>query len=90
MLARGPDAFGSRTLGPLPFGELDSLPFMQLFERDAFERRAVEEEVSARLGRDESKPLVSQSLDTTFSHLIYSSRRKALDCPTSVNQLGNS
>ena len=68
----GADVFRARALGTLSWLEGYLLPFLQLIERCALDRGHVEKQVLARTCVDESKSLVSESLDSTLSHFVYS------------------
>jgi hypothetical protein len=63
-----PDVFGIRSLRAASFRELNSLTFAEVIESHALEGRHVEEQVFARAHVDESKALVRQTLNRTFSH----------------------
>src|SRR5262245_58734014 len=60
---------GARALGALPDRERNPLPLLQLVVIDTFERRHVEEHVVTAAGADETKTLVRETLDRTFSHV---------------------
>ena len=73
-LSEQADDFSPWPFGSVTLRELDTLPALKLFERDALKRRRVEEQVLARRGRDESETPVGQALDRSFSHFDFSSQ----------------
>ncbi len=65
------DVLGAGTLWSMACIEGHALSLLQLIERRAFDGRLVEEHVVVRPGIDESKALVGESLDCTFSHFFH-------------------
>jgi len=62
--------FGTGTLGTLTFNIGNSLTFTEFFEGSSFDVRTVEKHVLACASVNESKTLVSQTLDCTFRHYL--------------------
>ena len=62
------DVLSARALGPTTFVLRDRLPFAQVLEASTFDGRHVEEHVGAAAIRDETKTLISQTLDRTLRH----------------------
>jgi hypothetical protein len=69
----GANSFCAGTLGAFAYLERDLLSLLELVETDALNGRHVEEHVLATACLDESKTLVSETLDRTFSHYLNSS-----------------
>ena len=70
----------SRSLRSLAFRVLDSLAFLEFIELDTFDVRHVKKHVFARTVFDESKSLVGQLLDGSFSHYFFRFTSKTLLC----------
>ena len=74
LILEDANVLGARTLRTTALVEGHLLAFAELLEADAFDGRHVEEQVGARLVRDETETLVSETLDRTFSHAAFLQR----------------